>query len=142
MSRHATAASTFVFAIVAISCGIGQSRGESGTGLTSLDTLQDLRSELMAFIGEPTCSETGQCRALPFGAKPCGGPWSYLIYSTATSDSVQVTEAAERYAAYERALNRREGRVSDCSFVSPPVLDCVNGRCDTVPSESHRVGHR
>ena len=96
-------------------------------------TLADLRAEVMRMIGEATCSDVSQCRTIGFGAKPCGGPWQYLVYSTATTDSTALTVAVARYNSQEAALNKSEGRVSDCSVVSPPTLMRVNGRCVAGP---------
>jgi hypothetical protein len=80
-------------------------------------------------VGSLRCSEPGQCRFVPVGSKPCGGPWSYLLYSTVTTDSTALALAAQRYNAAEAQLKRQLGRVSDCSFVPPPKPDCVQGLC-------------
>jgi hypothetical protein len=109
---------------VVIACRATAQRATSDT-----EQLGELRAGVRALIGDPTCMLARQCRAAPFGAKPCGGPWSYIIYSTATIDSAAFADAVARYNALEDELNRREGRVSDCRLVSPPQLDCVNGRC-------------
>lgn len=91
--------------------------------------LPELRAEVMRLIGDGACADVGQCRAIAFGAKPCGGPWQYLAYSTAITDSTALAAAVGRYNAKEAAINRAEGRVSDCSLVSPPKLVRENGRC-------------
>lgn len=91
--------------------------------------LGELREELQALVQPPSCSAVTQCRVIPVGAKPCGGPWSYQIYSTATSDSATLARAVARYNALEADINRRTGRASDCTFVTPPVLGCLSGRC-------------
>lgn len=87
----------------------------------------------MHLIGEPTCADVSQCRAIAFGAKPCGGPWQYLVYSTAITDSTALAAAVARYNAREAEVNKAEGRMSDCSFVGPPRLARVNGRCVVAP---------
>lgn len=91
--------------------------------------LQQLRQRVVWEIRKPTCSERLQCRAIPLGAKPCGGPWSYAVYSTATTDSAALAVAVERYNTEDAELNRELGRVSDCNFVSPPTVECVAGLC-------------
>lgn len=87
----------------------------------------------MRMIGEATCSDVNQCRVIAFGAKPCGGPWQYLVYSIALTDSTVLTAAVTRYNTLEAELNKSEGRMSDCSFVAPPQLARVNGRCVIAP---------
>ncbi len=91
--------------------------------------LPELRAEVMRLIGDAACADVGQCRAIGFGAKPCGGPWQYLAYSTANTDSTALNAAVARYNAKEAAINRAEGRVSDCALVPPPKLVRGNGRC-------------
>lgn len=92
-------------------------------------TLADLRAEVMRMIGDAGCTDVSQCRTIAFGAKPCGGPWQYLVYSTQATDSTALAAAVNRYNTQEAALNKSEGRMSDCSVVSPPTLKEVNGRC-------------
>ncbi|MFW6040036.1 MAG: hypothetical protein ACOC9N_03055, partial [Gemmatimonadota bacterium] len=72
------------------------------------------------------------CRAIPFGAKPCGGPWTYLIFSVERTDSAELASLVERYNAAERRLNELEGRMSDCSVPTRPTLDVRDGRCTAV----------
>jgi hypothetical protein len=92
-----------------------------------------LRAVIEAARGEPGCTAEGQCRAIAFGAKPCGGPWSYLVYSTATADTLRLAEAVAAYNRREADLNREQNRSSDCLFVSPPQVACAGGFCRTVP---------
>ena len=41
--------------------------------------LQELEAEIDAMIADAPCTGDGDCRAVAFGVKPCGGPWSYKI---------------------------------------------------------------
>lgn len=91
--------------------------------------LDSLRAIVLDIVGEPTCLSNVQCRYVPFGAKPCGGPWTYLVYSIKTTDSILLAETAADYTEREARLNRELGRVSDCRAISPPRLDCVDSRC-------------
>ena len=68
---------------------------------------------------------------MPLGAKPCGGPWSYVVYSVATTDSVRLAAVVKEYTTYQADLNRKQGLVSDCQFLPPPTIDCVGGQCAT-----------
>jgi hypothetical protein len=106
---------------------------ESAEVQAATASLDVLRAEVRAQLGDPTCTITAQCRTIPFGAKPCGGPWSYLVYSVATTDSAQLAVAVDRYTAREHELNRLEERVSDCSLVTEPEVMCADGQC--VPVE-------
>jgi hypothetical protein len=102
-------------------------------GRPSDGTLAEFHTEVMRLVGDATCSDVSQCRTIAFGAKPCGGPWQYLVYSSAITDSAALTAAVARYNAKESELNKSEGRVSDCALVAPPRLARVNGRCVAAP---------
>ena len=94
-----------------------------------LARLAALKTEVLLLVGEADCSEIGACRSLPLGAKPCGGPWEYLIYSTTNSDTLRIKEKVEEYNEWNRVLNSRYGYVSDCGIVEEPQLLCLNGKC-------------
>ena len=84
-----------------VACGsTGKAEGESYPEATPADNaeLAELRSRVESLLAEPTCSKNDECRALPLGSKPCGGPRSWLIYSTATADSAALEEATSAYA--------------------------------------------
>jgi hypothetical protein len=91
--------------------------------------LEALREDILNMIGEPACFVDGQCRYIAFGSKPCGGPWEYLIYSMAVSDSVQLVEKVTYYNEYEDMMNHKYGYGSDCSVPETPTLGCVDGVC-------------
>ncbi len=103
----------------------------TGTDTASLVTL---RTEIRDQVTDVTCTDPGQCRIIPFGAKPCRGPWAYLIYSVATTDSGRLARSVERYTAREHERNRSEGRASDCLLVTEPEVTCASGRCVRVDS--------
>ena len=87
----------------------------------------------MRMIGDAAAANTGLCRTIAFGSKPCGGPRQYLIYSASTTDSAALAAAVARYNALESETNKREGRVSDCMLVAPPDVALINGRCSAAP---------
>lgn len=100
-----------------------------------IQQLEQLRQEILAYVGTPECGQPGSCRTIPFGDKPCGGPWSYLIYSTVSTDSVALTGMVARYNRFNHTLNLRYGWASDCSVPNLPVLDCVDGVCVDLGEE-------
>lgn len=94
-----------------------------------LARLAALKTEVLLLVGEAECSDIGKCRSLPLGAKLCGGPWEYLIYSITDSDTLKIKEKAEEYNEWNRVLNSRYGYVSDCKITEEPQLLCLNGKC-------------
>lgn len=91
--------------------------------------LKEMREDILQMVGTPTCAEEGSCRSVGFGAKPCGGPWEYLIYSVENVDEQQLLERVREYNDFEEKLNAKYGYVSDCTVPEPPVLGCRDGRC-------------
>lgn len=94
-----------------------------------LARLDALKMEVLSLVGEGDCSELAVCRSLALGAKPCGGPWEYLIYSTTNSDTLKINEKVEEYNELNRILNIRYGYLSDCTIVEEPQLVCLDGKC-------------
>ena len=54
------------------------------------------------------CNDSTECKYIALGSKPCGGPWSYLVFST----SINVELLKEKVAIYnqnEAAFNLKWG---------------------------------
>jgi hypothetical protein len=109
--------------LIALACTTGCARVRSPPPADQAASMDSLRAVVQGLVSEPTCDDVAQCRAMAFGAKPCGGPWSYLVYS--------VTASAA-YNAREAEVNRQEGRVSDCRMVTAPAVECRDGTCVAV----------
>ena len=98
-------------------------------GSPGRDDLAALEAEILGMIGNAEATDASFCREIAFGSKPCGGPWKYLAYSTATTDSVKLAEKVDRYNRWEKEINEREGAASDCAFVTAPGVELDAGRC-------------
>lgn len=103
------------------------------------DSTTELRSEILRLIGTAACRDDSQCRALPLGSKPCGGPEGYVAWSTAATDARQLEALAARFKDARQARNQRLGLMSDCSVVPEPAVRCVpaadaatGGRCEAA----------
>jgi hypothetical protein len=88
-----------------------------------------VREQITAEIGDARCSEAAQCRTLPLGSRPCGGPERYLAWSSAKSDGARLAALAERDAEERRRVHEDSGRASTCEFRPDPGAMCVAGRC-------------
>ena len=97
--------------------------------------LAAMKTEILALIDEPRCSQASDCASIAFGSKPCGGPWAYLVYSITDTDVSALQARVNEYNEFNSAVNERHGVVSDCMLVTEPRVDCVNGLC-VVPSKS------
>lgn len=109
----------------------------------SADPTVELHREILRLVGTASCRSDDQCRVLPLGSKPCGGPESYLAWSTEGTDARALESLAARYAQARRARNQRLGLVSDCAIVPEPAVRCVPaagnaaaGRCQTQSSRT------
>ncbi|MFU8812825.1 MAG: hypothetical protein ACNA78_07645 [Balneolaceae bacterium] len=87
-----------------------------------LDTIEQL-------VGTTEAGDPGQCRMLPFGSKPMGGPWGYLVYSAADTDEEKLREAVEAYNRLDADRNREESLMSTGDMATPPTLIIKNGQC-------------
>lgn len=107
-----------------------------GGGDCSADAYQQrldrLRGQIEAEIGGAEATDPATCRTLPLGAKPCGGPWTYLVYSAQASDSTRLADLAAEYDRIDDERNRACELASDCMLVAPPAVDVVDGRCVAV----------
>lgn len=102
--------------------------------------LAALWNEILALADASHCSADRHCRALPLGAKPCGGPWRYLIYSQEGADLPQLHAKVREHSQLESSLNRQSLAVSDCEFIAPPErLACRQQRCVNLDQSALRA---
>ncbi|MBE7177264.1 MAG: hypothetical protein INR69_12710 [Mucilaginibacter polytrichastri] len=88
--------------------------------------------ELVALSGADDCTGDTQWRIAPVGSKPCGGPSSYLPYSTAI-DTTQFLQRVAEFTAEEKRLNEQYGQASDCSVEQAPTgVNCVDGSAELI----------
>lgn len=113
-----------VCVLVAIAASIGCSDDEDDRG-----RLEEMEQEILDYAGSPVCEEESECRYVGVGAKPCGGPWYYLVYSVSSVDSLKLAKMVSAYNEYNDELNRKHGWNSDCSVPNEPELVCQDGRC-------------
>ena len=119
---------TFVYLLIYFLATVS-SCGDDFNESDDLARLAALKTEVLLLVGEAECSDIGECRSFPLGAKPCGGPWEYLIYSITDSDTLKIKEKAEEYNEWNRVLNSRYGYESDCGMTEEPQLLCLSGKC-------------
>jgi hypothetical protein len=89
----------------------------------------DTLARIRALVGTPSCSSDDQCHTLALGARPCGGPESYLPWSSAKTSPAEIQALGERYQAERRAANKASGGVSTCQFLMDPGAVCRAGTC-------------
>ena len=91
--------------------------------------LQDLSIAIEDYAAASICKDEFECRYIAYGSKPCGGPWSYLIYSTSI-DTLELQTLVADYNESENNYNITCGAVSDCSVPQPPTgFTCEDNLC-------------
>ena len=118
------------FTIIGILLFAGcNSSDDSNNFESDLEELIVMRTSIEELADASTCNDNTECLFIGIGSKPCGGPWSYLIYSTSI-DMDQLEEMVELFNTKQAEFNIKYGQVSDCAFVIPPTaLICENGKC-------------
>ena len=93
-----------------------------------LDTRQ-LQLRLDKLTEDKSCSHDNQCKVIPVGARPCGGPEAYMLYSTGQTDEKMLQYTAERYQQLKRKQNDKLGLVSTCQMLMAPMASCQQSQC-------------
>jgi hypothetical protein len=91
--------------------------------------LEELHGMIKKEIGTPTANEPSQCNLIGFGSKPCGGPWSYLVYSTAKTDDSRLKQLVSEFNELAKKINEERGLFSDCAVTPKPKVEFVDGVC-------------
>lgn len=107
----------------------GMALSEQSPILSGPSSLNDLKKEIEDIIGEKACVGPAECKIIPFGSKPCGGPAGYLPYSVRETDTVLLEKKVEEFNEAHDEYNRRRGLSSDCMFESEPQVGCMDGKC-------------
>lgn len=86
-------------------------------------------AQIHAMVGVAACTESAQCKTLALGASACGGPESYLAYSTATAATAPLKALAMRHAQQRNDALMKAGEASPCHFIVDPGAQCHAGTC-------------
>lgn len=110
----------FVFLLACLVAGACSHANTSGS-----KTLTELRQ-----LGRAVdCTSDQQCKTVAVGAKSCGGPESFMVYSTANTSPEKVNAVAERYRKERELENKLSGLASDCRMLMDPGAQCRAGFC-------------
>ena len=88
-----------------------------------------LRQQMTAAIGNAACDTSAQCRSLPLGHRPCGGPEAFAAYSTKSGNAANIVRLAAEESAARKEQNERSGVMSTCQAMLDPGAVCEAGRC-------------
>ena len=91
--------------------------------------LAKLKTAIDAEIGKARARRLTQCKVIAFGAKPCGGPWKYLVYSRQQTNEPRLRQLVDTYYNLEKKYNKKNKIGSDCGFVEQPEVMLLDGIC-------------
>lgn len=111
-----------LFALSALSCT------EMPADWDDMD-LEDIAREIDKEVGEAPANRVSLCKTIPIGAKPCGGPWGYLVFSESKSNESKLNSLVAIYNDLDEERNKKESRVSTCEMISAPPLELKDGKC-------------
>ena len=90
----------------------------------SREAIQAAHTQLKTLTEDLSCDTSAQCKVLPLGSRACGGPSSYLVFSTKNNDSQKVEQAAKHITTLESQFNAQTGMVSICQHLTAPATQC------------------
>lgn len=90
---------------------------------------QQAYKQLQDAVGSAACQTDADCQTIGVGSKACGGPLSYMAYSTQDGQEAAVRRAAQALKDVQAADNQTSGRISDCMVVRDPGAQCAANRC-------------
>ena len=100
-----------------------------GDTVSARAAIARLEADARALVRFEGCAAASQCRTAPVGARPCGGPRTYLAYCAATTDSVALFKKLDELKAAETKFHQAAGLSGTCDFLMPPTVSAEAGSC-------------
>lgn len=104
------------------------------SGSDQLPRLVRLEREARALAKTDGCASLSACRTAPVGWRGCGGPRTYVVYCSATTDTVALTRKLKELEEAERTYNATSGMMSTCEFRMPPGVTLEGRSCRERPA--------
>lgn len=98
----------------------------AGTGTPEIERLYQ---EAFTIARSDGCSSSGDCASMPVGAKPCGGPWEYVVYCRLTTDTTRLRTVLAELERRQREYNAKNQVGSICDMILEPAVTARGGRC-------------
>jgi hypothetical protein len=104
-------------------------RFPTGDQTADAATLDDFRRRARGLARRDGCARGEDCGAIALGAKPCGGPWEYVVYCRTSTEEPALRAAAAQLDSAERRFNDRYALGSTCDVPPEPVPGLQGGGC-------------
>lgn len=97
---------------------------------SSSDTVEDIKKEINTITADLKCTKDSDCQSVGLGARACGGPSSYKIYSTVATNKEKIEALGSRHRELSKTkLSDQESSISICSILEAPVVSCKKELC-------------
>ncbi len=96
-----------------------------GSQMKSAEVFQQIKS----LVGDAKASNAGFCRKVGVGHRPCGGPESYLVYSSEGIDEPKLLALIAQFGSLRKAEHEASGMMSTCEMIPEPSVVWANGQC-------------
>ena len=93
--------------------------------------LSDLNYDLNNMVSNNSCTASFQCKVLEVGARACGGPSKYAVYSTLNTPQEQAESIAQQITEQEKNQNEQQS-LTDCLPVIEVQSLCINQQCQSI----------
>lgn len=94
--------------------------------LRSLTELQDQLKTLSE--SDLSCNTASDCKLIPAGTAPCGGP-DYFLVTSANNEQMQSLESLAQEYSYQDKIQTRPDLVGICAMRVPEIAQCVSHVC-------------
>lgn len=97
--------------------------------------LSVLIKEIDSMAQRETCDGSANFAYTAIGAKPCGGPSSYIAYPKKIE--AEILPKVQKFTEMQSAFNKKYKLMSDCSIVAEPTeIKCQDGKAVLVNGNS------
>ncbi|MBI2338834.1 MAG: hypothetical protein HYU99_00500 [Deltaproteobacteria bacterium] len=127
MKRFATYLTLIGSLVLTLNCG---ESGDSGRDYRA--ELDDLDAQIQTLIADLSCNADDDCQTIAYGSRACGGPQTYLIHSSLTTDVESLESLVEEYNQLEDEYNAEENIASPCVIEIEPEIACTDGTCQEI----------
>ena len=110
--------------IAASFLGLAGAAAAVDAAAASASAAAEAQARVGSLIGDAACDSQSQCRTVGIGARPCGGPESWLAWSTRSTDARALQDAVQAQAQAAKEANRHSGLASDCQVRPEPTAVC------------------
>lgn len=102
--------------------------------------IEDIAREIDKEVGDAPANRVSECKIIPIGVKPCGGPRGFLVFSSKHSDEEKLSALAGIYDELDEKRNSEENLISTCEVASAPPLELKNGKCNGTTQNAWNPG--